>query len=175
MKEYQSQNIRNIALVGHQSSGKTSLVEALLFNTGATTRQGRIEEKNTVSDFDEEEKARGLSLSTSLIPLEFNDYKINVLDTPGYTDFQGEVKNAIRVADAVIVVVDAVSGVEVGAEIAWDYAWSYQQPLIVIINKIDRENADYEGTLEQLRSTFPKYKFVPITMPIGQETSFKGV
>ena len=175
MKEYQSHQIRNIALVGHQSSGKTSLVEALLFNTGATTRMGRIEEKNTVSDFEDEEKARGLSLSTSLIPLEFNEHKINVLDAPGYTDFQGEMKNAIRVADAVVVVVDAVSGVEVGTEIAWDYARAYQQPIIVIINKIDRENADYESTLDQLRSTFPKYKFVPVTMPIGQEENFKGV
>ena len=175
MKEYQSQQIRNVALVGHQSSGKTSLVEALLFNTGATTRMGRIEEKNTVSDFEDEEKARGLSLSTSLIPLEFNEYKINVLDAPGYTDFQGEMKNAIRVADAVIVVVDAVSGVEVGTEVAWDYARTYQQPIIVIINKIDRENASYEGTLDQLRSTFPKYKFVPVTTPIGKELSFKGV
>ncbi len=175
MKEYPSSQIRNVALVGHQSSGKTSLVEALLFNTGATTRMGRIEEKNTVSDFEDEEKARGLSLSTSLIPIEFNEHKINVLDAPGYTDFQGDVKNAIRVADAVIVVVDAVSGVEVGAEIAWDYARVYQQPIIVIINKLDRENADYEGTLEQLRSTFPKYKFVPITIPIGKEASFIGV
>lgn len=175
MKEYTSDRIRNVALVGHQSSGKTSLVEALLFNTGAVTRMGRIEEKNTISDFDDEEKTRGLSLSTSLIPLEFQDHKINVLDAPGYTDFQGEMKNAIRVADAVVVVVDAVSGVEVGTELAWDYAREYQQPIIVVINKMDRENANFEGTLAQLKETFSKYKFIPITLPIGKEASFKGV
>ncbi|MBZ0289447.1 MAG: GTP-binding protein, partial [Anaerolineae bacterium] len=131
MKEYTTDQLRNVVLVGHQSAGKTTLVEALLYNTGAISRLGRVEEKNTVSDWDEDEKERGLSLSTSLIPIEFNDYKINVLDTPGYTDFQGEVKNAIRVADSVIVVVDAVSGVEVGTELAWEYAEVYQQPIIV--------------------------------------------
>jgi elongation factor G len=175
MKEYTTDQLRNVALVGHQSSGKTSLSEALLFNTGAIKRMGRVEEGNTVSDWDEEEKRRGLSVSTSLIPLEFNDHKINVLDAPGYTDFQGEMKNAIRVADAVTVVVDAVSGVEVGTELAWDYARVFQQPIIVVINKMDRENADFRGTLEQLRETFPKYKFIPIVLPIGAEADFKGV
>ncbi|MBK8022390.1 MAG: elongation factor G [Chloroflexi bacterium] len=175
MREYTSDKIRNVALVGHQSSGKTSLVEALLFNSGGLTRLGRIEEKNTVSDWDDDEKERGLSLSTSLIPIEFNDHKINVLDTPGYTDFQGEVKNAIRVADSVVVVVDAVSGVEVGTELAWQYAEVYQQPIIVTINKLDRENASYERTLESLRQSFPDYKFVPVMIPIGEEAGFKGV
>lgn len=175
MKEYTTDKLRNVALVGHQSSGKTSLVEAMLFNSGAISRMGRIEDGTTVSDWEDEEKARKLSLSTSLIQLEFNDHKINVLDTPGYTDFLGEMKNAIRVADAVIVVVDAVSGVEVGTELVWEYAREYQQPIIVVINKMDRENASYEGTLEQLRVAFPKYKFIPVTMPIGQQASFKGV
>jgi elongation factor G len=175
MREYTSDKIRNVALVGHQSCGKTSLVEALLYNTGATTRMGRIEEKNTISDYEDEEKARGLSLATSLIPLEFQDHKINVLDTPGYTDFQGEMKNAVRVADAVVVVVDAVAGVEVGTELAWEYSREYQQPLIVVINKMDRENANFEGALEQLQEAFPKYKFVPVMLPIGKEAHFKGV
>jgi elongation factor G len=175
MKEYTSDKIRNVVLVGHQGCGKTSLAEALLFNTGATTRIGRIEDKNTISDYEDEEKARQLSLGTALLPLEFQEHKINVLDTPGFTDFQGEMKNAIRVADAVFVVVDAVSGVEVGTELAWEYAREYQQPTIVVINKLDRENADFEGTLEQLREAFPKYKFVPVMLPIGKETNFKGV
>src|SRR5690606_25562070 len=118
MREYTTDKLRNVAFVGHQGSGKTSLVEALVFNSGAITRLGRVEEKNTVSDWDDEEKERGLSLSTSLVPVEFEDHKINILDTPGYTDFQGEVKNAIRVADSVVVVVDAVAGVEVGTELA---------------------------------------------------------
>lgn len=175
MKEYTTDRLRNVAFVGHQSSGKTTLVEALLYNTGAVNRLGRIEEKNTVSDWDEEEKERGLSLSVSLVPVEFEDTKINILDAPGYPDFQGEVKNAIRVADSVVIVVDAVSGVEVGTEIAWEYAQAYQQPIIVTINKMDRENADFDRTVQQLKDSFPDYKFIPVMIPIGAEANFKGV
>ena len=175
MNEYQTEDIRNVALVGHQSCGKTSLVEALLYSTGATTRMGHISESNMVSDWDDEEKERGLSLSTSLAPIEFNDVKINVLDTPGFTDFQGELKNAILAADAVIVVVDAVAGVEVGTELAWEYARSCEQPIIAVINKMDRENADYEGVLNQLRGQFDDYKFIPVMLPLGTQTDFKGV
>ena len=175
MKEYQTENIRNVALVGHQSSGKTSLVEALLYSTGASTRMGNISESNMVSDWDDEERDRGLSLSTSLVPVEFNDVKINVLDTPGFTDFQGELKNAILAADSVIVVVDAVSGVEVGTELAWEYARICEQPIIVVINKMDRENANFEQVLDQLRGQFDDYKFIPIMLPVGHQTKFKGV
>jgi elongation factor G len=175
MKEYVTEKLRNVALVGHQSAGKTSLVEALLYNTGAINRVGRVEEKNTVSDWDDDEKEKGLSYSTSLIPIEFEDHKINILDAPGMTDFQGEVKNAIRVVDSVIIVVDAVAGVEVGTELAWEYAEAYQQPIIVTINKLDRENADYERTLENLKQNFPDYKFIPVMLPVGKEANFRGV
>ena len=175
MKEYQTDHIRNVALVGHQSSGKTSLVEALLYSTGATTRMGHISESNMASDWDDEEKERGLSLSTSLAPVEFNDVKINILDTPGFTDFQGELKNAILAADSVIVVVDAVAGVEVGTELAWEYARISEQPIIVVINKMDRENANYDEVLEQLRVQFDDYKFIPVMLPIGEQTGFAGV
>jgi elongation factor G len=175
MKEYASDKIRNIALVGHQSSGKTSLVEALLFNSGALSRLGKIEEKNTVSDWEDEEKDRGLSLSTSLVPVEWNDYKINLLDAPGFTDFQGEMKNAIRVADSVVVVVDAVQGVAVGTELVWEYARVFRQPIIVVVTKLDRENASFEKALADLEASFEDYKFVPVTIPIGQEADFKGV
>lgn len=175
MKEYTTENIRNVALVGHQGCGKTSLVEALLYNSGATTRLGRIEEGTTVSDWEDEEKQRQISISTSLIPIEFMDHKINVLDAPGYTDFQGEVRNAIRVADSVVVVVDAVAGVEVGTELAWDYAKQFLQPIIVVINKLDRENASFQATLQGLRDTFPDHKFIPVMLPIGEQADFKGV
>ena len=175
MKEYKSEAIRNVALVGHQSCGKTSLVEAMLFSTAATTRLGSISEKNMISDWDDEEKARGLSLSTSLAPIEFNNVKINALDTPGFTDFQGELKNAVRAVDAVVVVIDAVAGVEVGTELAWEYARECQQPLIVVVNKMDRENANFDEVLDQLRSQFDDYKFVPVMLPIGQGTDFRGV
>ena len=175
MKVYETDKLRNVALVGHQGCGKTSLVEAMVYNTGATSRMGRVEDGSTVSDWTDDEKHRGISLSTSLIPLEFEDHKINVIDTPGYTDFQGEVKNAIRVADAVIVVIDAVSGVEVGTELAWEYAKTYLQPVIIVINKMDRENADFDGTLDQLRELYDDHKFVPVMIPIGKEADFKGV
>ncbi|MEZ4671669.1 MAG: GTP-binding protein [Anaerolineae bacterium] len=174
MKEYATDKLRNVAFVGHQGAGKTTLVEALLFNTGAINRMGRVEEKNTVSDWDDDEKERGLSLSTSLVPVEFEENKINVLDAPGMTDFQGEIKNAIRVADSVIVVVDAVAGVEVGTELAWEYAQVYQQPIIVTINKMDRENADFERTLDSLKQSFPEYKFIPVMIPIGAQADSKG-
>ncbi len=175
MKEYSTEQLRNVALVGHQGSGKTSLVEALLYNTGATNRLGKVEEGSTVSDWDEDEKSRGISLSTSVIPIEFEDHKINVLDAPGFTDFQGEIKNAIRVADSVIVVVDAVSGVEVGTELAWEYAKVYQQPIIVVVNKMDRENANFQATINSLEETFPEYKFIPVMLPIGEQADFRGV
>ena len=175
MKEYTADKLRNVALVGHQGSGKTSLVESLLFTTGAINRLGKVEDGTTVSDYEEDEHDRGISVSTSVVPVEFQDHKINVLDAPGYTDFQGEMRNAIRVADAVIVVVDAVAGVEVGTELAWEYARAYQQPIIVVINKMDRENANFEGVLNELRESFTEFKFVPVMLPIGKEGDFSGV
>ena len=175
MKEYLSENIRNVALAGHQSCGKSSLVEALVFCTGASTRMGHISEGNLISDWDDEERERGLSLSTSLVPVEFNDCKINILDTPGFNDFQGELKNAILAADSTIIVVDAVSGVEVGTELAWEYARMSERPIIVVINKMDRDNANYDAVFEQLRDQFDDYKFIPIMLPIGQQADFKGI
>ncbi len=175
MKVYTTDRLRNVALIGHQGAGKTSLAEACLFNTGAITRLGRVEEKNTVSDFEEDEKQRGLSISTAVLPCEFDDHKINILDTPGYTDFQGEVINALRVADAAVVVVDSVAGVEVGTEIAWQVAAQNNLPLIAVVNKMDRENANFGRALQSLRAAFPGYKFVPVMLPIGQEHAFKGV
>jgi elongation factor G len=173
MNEYTAERIRNIVLMGHSSSGKTSLAEALLFNTGAVTRLGKVDDNTSVSDFDPEEQRRKISINTSLIPCEWNGYKINVLDTPGYVDFVGEVKSALRVADCAIVVVDAVSGVEVGTELVWQYADEIRLPRIILINKLDRENADYDRVLAQLRERFGK-GVVSLQIPIGKEANFKG-
>ena len=122
MKEYPTESLRNVTIVGHQGCGKTSLSEVFLFATGAVNRFGKVEQGTTASDWDDEEKERQISLNTSLIPVETGEMKVNILDTPGFTDFQGEMKNAMRATDAVLVVVDAVSGVQVGTEIAWENA-----------------------------------------------------
>lgn len=175
MKEYASDKLRNIALVGHQGAGKTSLAESLLFNTGAINRMGKVEEGNTVADFDEEERSRTLSIYTALLPVEHKGHKINVLDAPGYVDFQGEAKNACRVADAALVVVDAVAGPEVGTELAFDYAKEFDLPILVVINKMDRENANFANVLNAMSERFPDYNFVPVMQPIGAQDEFKGV
>ncbi|MBI4785973.1 MAG: elongation factor G [Chloroflexi bacterium] len=173
MNEYKAEKIRNIVLVGHSSSGKTSLAEALLFSTGAVTRLGKVDDSTSVSDFDPEEQRRKISINTSLIPCEWNGYKINLLDTPGYIDFVGEVKSALRVADCAIVVVDAVSGVEVGTELVWQYAEELKLPRVILINKLDRENSDFDRVLAQLRERFGK-GVVSLQIPIGKEANFKG-
>lgn len=175
MKEYTTENLRNIALAGHQGAGKTSLVESMLFATGATTRMGRVEERNTVADFDDEEHQRTMSIYSALVAIEHEGCKINVLDAPGFVDFMGEAKNAVRVSDAVVVVVDAVSGPEVGTELAFDYAHEFHLPVLVVINKMDRENANFNNALGGLRTRFPNNRFVPVLLPIGAQADFKGV
>lgn len=175
MRVYTSENIRNVAITGHQGSGKTTLVEAMLHLSGATTRMGRVDDGSTISDFDDDEKERKLSISNSLIPIEFNNCKINIIDTPGFTDFQGEVQQAIRACDSVLIVVDAVAGPEVGTEMAFKFAADFQQPVNVVINRVDRENASFERTLQALKERFPDRKFVPVILPIGEQANFTGV
>ena len=175
MKEYGTEFIRNVALVGHVGSGKTSLVEAFLFDTGATTRLGKVEDGTTVSDFEDEEHRRKISISTSLIAVEFEGYKINILDTPGFTDFAGEVKSALRVADAAIIVVDGVAGVEVGTELVWQYCDELKLPRFVVINKMDRENANFQRALESVQGLSKTVKLVPVQLPWGEKHDFKGV
>ncbi len=175
MKEYATHSIRNVALVSHAGAGKTSLGEAMLFTTGATTRMGKVEDGSTISDFDEQEIRRTLSLSTALLPIERNDCKVNILDTPGYTDFIGEVISALRVADAALVLVDAVAGVEVGTEMVWSYCEKFQLPRYVVMNKMDRENAGFQRTLSSLSALDPEVTFVPVQLPWGEKLEFKGV
>lgn len=175
MKAYQPQNLRNVALVSHSSAGKTTLTEALLHLSGATNRRGRVEERNTVSDFDPEEQRRGISINVSVVPVEWNGCKINILDAPGYLDFAGDARSALRVADGVVVLADAVSGAEVGTELMWEYANERKLPRLVFINKMDRDNARFERALQSLRSTFSGSNLVPVQMPIGQGSGFKGI
>lgn len=174
MKEYGTNNIRNVALVSHSSSGKTILTEAFLHFTGVTTRMGAIQEGNTVADFDEEEIRRGISLYTSVVPIEYQNTKINFLDTPGYTDFVGEMISALSVADSAIVVVDSVSGFEVGTEVAWNYCNTFKLPRFLLINKMDRENADYKKALESVQQ-YAEIRLIPIQLPWGEKQGFQGV
>jgi len=174
MKDYATGQLRNVVLLGHGSAGKTSLAEAMLVVSGAINRMGAVEDGTTVADFDEEEIRRHISLSLALVPVEWKDCKVNVLDTPGYTDFVGEVKSATRVADLALILVDAVSGVEVGTELVWDYADEQGLPRVVVINKMNRENASLDRALNALRETFD-VSFVPVQLPIGTEAKFAGV
>lgn len=173
MKVYQAENIRNIALLGHGGSGKTSLTEAILYTGKLTTRMGRVEDGNTVSDFDKEEIARGISISLSVIPVEWEGFKINLLDIPGYFDFIGEVESMGKAAGGIVILVDATSGIEVGTEKAWELAMSKKKPTFIFINKMDRENANFEKVLNELREKFGK-KVAPFQVPIGEKENFVG-
>lgn len=173
MKIYEADKIRNIALLGHGGCGKTTLTEAALYTAKIINRIGKVEDGNTISDFDKEEIARKISINTSVIPLEWEGHKINFIDTPGYFDFVGEVQSAIKVAGGLIILVDATSGIEVGTEKAWDYAEDKKKPTFIFINKMDRENADFEKVLTQLREKFGK-KIAPFQIPLGEKENFIG-
>lgn len=174
MKVYDSSRVRNIAVIGHGGAGKTSLVEALLFNAGHTSRIGKVDDGTATTDYFPEEIKRKISVSTTLAPCEWKECKINVLDTPGYADFFGEVKGAVRVVDSVLVTVCAVSGVEVQTEIGWRETEQNNLPKIVFLNKMDRENANFDRVLQQLKDFFKK-NIIPLELPIGSEADFKGV
>jgi elongation factor G len=174
LKRYSADHIRNIVLAGHQGSGKTSLAEAFLFDTGAIDRIGRVDEGTAKTDFDPDEARRHISINLALAPVEWREHKINVIDTPGYLDFIGEVGSGMRVADAAVLLVPGPSGVEVGTEAAWDLASERKLPKLIFVNKMDRENADFNRVMESIRSVFGA-RCVPVQVPIGQETSFSGV
>jgi len=177
MKEYTTEFLRNIALVSHGSAGKTMLAEALLHFTGATTRLGKIEDGTTLSDHDEEEIRRKISIYTTILPMEHRDHKLNVLDAPGFTDFIGEVISALSVADGALVLVDAVAGLEVGTEIAWRYIEDFGLPRFVIINKLDRDNASFAKAYEAVEAFAHAggHRLVQVQLPIGEKHDFKGV
>lgn len=164
MKIYSANEIRNIVVLGHSGCGKTTLVEGALFHSGATKRFGKVSEGNTISDYDPEEIRRKSSTTTSVIPVEWQDTKINFLDTPGYFDFLGEVKTALSVADAALLLVSAKSGLQVGAEKAWEYSEKENLPKIIFVNHMDDENADFDNALNQLREKFGK-SVAPLQIP----------
>ncbi|MHB8512492.1 MAG: elongation factor G [Actinomycetota bacterium] len=174
MKSYPIDRIRNVILVGHQGVGKTTLAEALMFAAGHTTRMGRVEDGNTVTDYDPDEAKRQMSISLALAPIEWHDHKINVLDAPGYADFIGDVEAGMRAADAAIIVVSAVDGVQVQAQAAWDIAEQLGLPRAFFINKLDRERASFTRTLDQLKDMFGT-KIAPVHLPLGEEAEFHGI
>src|SRR5687767_2172708 len=174
MKVYDAASIRNVALVGHGGSGKTQLVSALLLDAGMVNRLGKVDEGNTVTDYDEEEVSRKHTLSASLAYAEWNKTKINLIDTPGFGNFFADARAALRVADGAVIVVDGVSGVEVQTEKAWSVCEELSLPRIVAVNRIDRDRASLDRTLESLRQTLGR-TIVPIQLPIGEEKHFTGV
>lgn len=174
MKAFSTEKIRNVAFIGHGGTGKTSLGDALLYITGQVNRLGKVDDGNSILDYDPQEIRRNVSINTALAFCEWSGNKINMLDTPGYFDFVGEVHGALQVADGAVIVVCAASGVEVGTEKAWNMAETYNTPRMILINKMDRENADFGKVLEELRSRFGN-KVTPITLPIGAADTFTGV
>ncbi len=174
MSAVPSESIRNAILLSHGGAGKTILAEAMLHAAGVTTRLGRVEDGTTASDFEPEEHKRGASVNTSILNASWREHKINLIDTPGYADYRGEVASGLRVADSAIFLVAAQAGVEVGTGQLWKLADEYDLPRIVYISKMDRENADFDGVVDELQERFGRH-LVPVQLPIGAEASFSGV
>lgn len=174
MKVYTAEHIRNVALISHVGAGKTSLVDAALYDGGAVTRQGKVDEGSSIADYDPDELKRRMTLNAKVLPVEWKNTKINFIDTPGYADFVGEVKAGLRIADAALVVVTAEKGVEVGTELTWQYADERNLPRMVLVNKLDRENTSFDTALESLRKQFG-LKVVPLQLPVGEQSGFRGV
>ena len=174
MKVYKTENIRNIAIASHQGTGKTSLAEAIVFQTGGSSRLGKVAEGNTVSDYSPEEAKRKVSVNTSLLACEWHDTKLNLLDVPGFLDFAGELDAALPVCENVLMTVDAAAGVGVGTELIADKAKELGKAVVIFINKMERENADFHKCIASLEGTL-SMPVVPVQLPIGQEAGFKGV
>lgn len=174
MQVYTSSKIRNVGILAHGGAGKTSLTEAMLFNAGHTTRLGKVDDGTTTTDYLPEEIKRKVTVSTTMAPVEWKGHKINVLDTPGYADFIGEVRSALRAVDSIILVVDGVAGVEVQTEVHWDTAEEAQIPRIIFVNKLDRENSSYTKVLDDLKNHFGHH-IAPVMLPIGSEDKLSGV
>ena len=174
MQKYGPENIRNAVLLSHCGAGKTSVSEAILFTAGVINRLGKVDDGSSTSDYDPDEVKRKISINLSLLPYQWRDTKINLIDTPGYSDFVGEVKAGMRVSEGAIIVICAASGIEVGTEQVWGYCEEAKLPRLILINKMDRENADFLRTVEEIQAKFGS-KCLPLQLPIGAHTSFQGV
>ena len=174
MKQHGLGDIRNLCFLSHSGAGKTSLAEAILFSTKAITRLGKVDDGSSTSDYDPAEIKRKISINLATLPCEWKDTKINIIDAPGYSDFVGEVKAAMRVSEGAVIAVCAASGVEVGTEQVWAYCEEANLPRLIFVNKMDRENANFDQTLEQIQSKFGS-KCLPLQLPIGSEDNFEGM
>ncbi len=174
MKVYETSDIRNVALVGHGNSGKTALTAALLFTAGGTPRLTRPDEGNTITDFDDEEIARKITIASAVAAIEWKGKKINVIDTPGFNIFINDTRGTLIAADAALVLVDGIAGVEVQTEKVWGFTDEFLLPRAIVINKLDRERSSFDRTLENVQAAFGRIA-IPIQLPIGAERDFKGV
>ncbi|MBP5461350.1 MAG: GTP-binding protein, partial [Lachnospiraceae bacterium] len=173
MQTYKYEKIRNVAIMGHGGCGKTTLVEAMAYTTGITKRMGRVEEGNTISDYDKEEQKRLFSISTTLVPILWEDTKINFLDTPGYFDFVGEVEEAVSAADAAVIVVSGKAGIEVGTKKAWDICERYKLPRMIFVTDMDDDNASFRNVVEALKEDYGN-RIAPFHTPIRENEKFIG-
>jgi elongation factor G len=174
MAQFALKDIRNVVLLGHNGSGKTALSEAILFTAGAINRLGKIEEGTTTSDYDPDEVKYKMSINLSMLPCEWKGAKINIIDTPGYSDFLGEVRAAIRVAESAVIVINAASGVEVGTEQVWQYSEEARLARLILVNKMDRENANFDQAVTQMQAKFGN-RCAPLQIPIGTHTTYEGI
>ena len=173
MKVYTTDKIRNVVLLGHGGSGKTSLAESFAYLAGITSRMGKVTDKNTISDYGKEEQKRQFSINTSVIPIEWEGHKINVIDAPGYFDFVGEVEEAVSAAGAAIIVVNGKSGIEVGTQKAWEICEKYKLPRIVYVSNMDVDNASFRQVVEDMTNLYGK-KMAPFNLPIREDEKFVG-
>lgn len=174
MATFDTNHVKNIALLGHAGSGKTTLAECMLFEAGLVNRRGSIADRNTVSDYHELEQERGNSIFSSLLHTTWRGYKINIIDTPGYDDFVGEVISALRVADTGVMVINGAAGVEVGTDMVWDYTEKFKTPMVFAINKMDHEQADFHKTLAEAKSHFGG-NVVAVQYPVNPGKGFNEI
>ena len=173
MNVYKTEDVRNVVLLGHGGCGKTTLVEAMAYVSGAISRQGKVDDGSTLSDFDKEEIKRQFSINTSVVPIVWENTKLNILDTPGYFDFVGEVESAVSAADAAVIVVSGKSGVEVGTIKAWEMCEKYNIPRMIFVTDMDLDNASFRQAVEDLKEQFGK-RIAPFHQPIRENEKFVG-